>query len=89
MKRRSSMKMETCMLIQKTMLNYDSGDVRRELLALSIDDYIENMKDDRHPDTPDFRVFGKTLNGFQIYIKEKIRSTKGVFAFHFIVQDII
>lgn len=65
------------------MLNYDSGDVRRELLTLSTDDYIENMKDDRHPNTPDFRVFEKTLNGFQIYIKEKIRSTKGVFCVSF------
>lgn len=65
------------------MLNYDSDDVRRELLALSMDDYIENMKDDKRPDAPHFRVFGKTIRGYEIYIKEKIKSSKGVFCVSF------
>ena len=66
-------------------LGYSSEDVKRELGLLKLSDYIENIKDDKHIDSSDFRVFGKEIQGRQIYIKEKIRISKKIFcvSFHF------
>lgn len=66
-------------------LGYGSEDIKRELSTLEVSDYIENVKDDKHTDSPDFRVFGKEIQGYQVYIKEKIRLSKKIFcvSFHF------
>lgn len=66
-------------------LGYNSEDIKRELSLLNVSDYIENIKDDKYIDSPDFRVFGKEIQGRQIYIKEKIRTSKKIFcvSFHF------
>jgi len=66
-------------------LEYDSKDVRNELLNLEATDYIENIKDDKHLSSPDFRVFGINVNGREVYIKEKLREEFSVFcvSFHF------
>lgn len=66
-------------------LGYHSEEVRRELGTLEVSDYLESMKDDKHTDNQDFRVFGKEIQGYQVYIKEKIRASKKIFcvSFHF------
>lgn len=66
-------------------LEFDSEDVRRVLLSLRLQDYIENMIDNKKIGTADFRVFGVIIDGKEIYIKEKLRAEDKVFcvSFHF------
>ena len=66
-------------------LEYDSRDVRNKLLNLKVSDYIENIKDDKHLSSPDFRVFGICVNGRDVYVKEKFREECSIFcvSFHF------
>jgi hypothetical protein len=66
-------------------LEYDSEDIKRELMNLTVADYIENIKDSKHPGRNDFHVFGKCISGKEVYIKEKLRTNLKVFciSFHF------
>lgn len=66
-------------------LEYDGADIRNTLKTLSLSDYKETMKDIRRPGLADFWVFGKVIEGAEVYIKEKLRSDTHVFciSFHF------
>lgn len=46
--------------------------LRRELLALSVKDYQYTVKDDRYPKRSEMRVFGKTYNDDDVYIKIRV-----------------
>lgn len=66
-------------------LGFDTEDIRDILLNLTAEDYIENMMDSRKSGGEDFRVFGISIAGREIYIKEKLRASAHVFciSFHF------
>ena len=68
-------------------LEFDRHDVRAQLLALRVADYVETMPDDKGPALPPFYVFCRILDARDVYIKIKIRdSARGkVFcvSFHF------
>lgn len=74
---------------ENTMLSleYDTEDVKNELLSLSEKEYIETIKDDKDNNKPPFWVFGKDINKKDVYIKVKIRNkaTNKVFcvSFHY------
>lgn len=74
-----------CTLYTMNELEYDTEDVRHELMNLTVADYIENIKDSRYPDANAFYVFGKCICGKEIYIKEKFKEDLNVFciSFHF------
>jgi hypothetical protein len=55
-------------------LDFDTDDVRDELLSLTARDYLETMKDDKDESRPPFLVFGKDVRHKPVYIKVKIRS---------------
>ena len=65
--------------------------LRRELLTLSVEDYIQTVKDLRFPKRSEMREFGKVYNGTEdVYIKIRVEllsiygSTKTfVMSFHF------
>ncbi len=65
--------------------------LKRELLALSAEDYIQTVKDLRFPKRSEMREFGKVYNGTEdVYIKIRVEllsiygSTKTfVMSFHF------
>jgi len=54
-------------------LGYSIIDVRNALLSLTVQDYSETMFDNRDITGPGFRVFGKSIDKKEIYIKVKIR----------------
>ncbi|MDL2302434.1 hypothetical protein LJC58_08780, partial [Lachnospiraceae bacterium OttesenSCG-928-D06] len=60
-------------------------DLKNELIALTLTDYKENMRDNKRPDSSPFFVFGKCIGGREVYIKEKLRNRTKVFciSFHF------
>lgn len=45
---------------------------KRELLQLSVEDYIETVKDTRFPNRSEMRVFGKRYIGKDVYIKIRV-----------------
>lgn len=57
-------------------LDYDASDIVERLKELSIREYSETLvdKDDTNP--PLLFVFGKNINGKQIYIKLKIKGSQ-------------
>jgi len=57
-------------------LNYNAEDIAERLKELTVQDYSESLldKDDLHP--PVLYVFGKDINGRQIYIKLKIKDSQ-------------
>jgi len=55
-------------------LDYDTEDVKNELLSLTKRDYIETIVDDKDSGRPPFRVFGKLVKNKDVYIKVKIRN---------------
>lgn len=65
--------------------------LKRELLTLSVEDYIQTVKDLRFPKRSDMRVFGKVYNGKDdVYIKVRVEllglygnTTTFVMSFHF------
>ena len=67
--------------------------LRRELLSLSVEDYIQTVKDTRFPKRSEMREFGKVYNGTDdVYIKIRVElldsygQTKTfVMSFHFAV----
>jgi len=54
-------------------LNYTIEDVRNILLSLTVQDYSVTMFDNRDLTGPGFRVFGRSIDKKELYIKVKIR----------------
>ena len=46
--------------------------LRRELTTLTIDEYIETVKDTRFPKKSEMRVFGKVYSSEDVYIKIRV-----------------
>ena len=65
--------------------------LKRELLTLSAEDYMQTVKDIRFPKKSEMREFGKTYNGTEdVYIKIRVEllglygnATTFVMSFHF------
>ena len=65
--------------------------IKRELLTLSVEDYIQTVKDTRFPKRSEMREFGKVYNGTEdVYIKIRVellglygKTTTFVMSFHF------
>ncbi|MCQ2423196.1 MAG: hypothetical protein MJ064_09500 [Lachnospiraceae bacterium] len=65
--------------------------LRRELLTLSVEDYMQTVKDIRFPKRSEMREFGKVYNGTEdVYIKIRVEllgqygnTTTFVMSFHF------
>lgn len=65
--------------------------LKRELLTLSVEDYMRTVKDTRFPKRSEMREFGKVYNGTEdVYIKIKVEllglygnTTTFVMSFHF------
>jgi len=71
-------------------LGYDSEEIREELLTLKISDYIKTVKDRVRPNTPNYWIFSKNINGRDIYIKLKICDVNKIYlmSFHYAVKQI-
>ena len=65
--------------------------IKRELLTLSVEDYMQTVKDMRFPKRSEMRVFGKVYNGTDdVYIKIRVEllgiygnTTTFVMSFHY------
>lgn len=65
--------------------------LKRELLLLSVEDYMQTVKDTRFPNRSEMREFGKVYNGTEdVYIKIRVEllglygnATTFVMSFHF------
>ena len=65
--------------------------LKRELLSLSVEDYMQTVKDVRFPNRSEMREFGKVYNGKDdVYIKIRVellgiygQTTTFVMSFHF------
>ena len=65
--------------------------LKRELLTLSVEDYMRTVKDTRFPKRSEMREFGKVYNGTEdVYIKIRVEllglygnTTTFVMSFHF------
>ena len=65
--------------------------LKRELLTLSVEDYMRTVKDTRFPKSSEMREFGKVYNGTEdVYIKIRVEllglygnTTTFVMSFHF------
>ena len=66
-------------------LDYDTEDVKNELISLTSNEYIETIIDDADSNRPPFWVFGKEIKRKDIYIKVKIKTASSVFcvSFHY------
>ena len=68
--------------------------LKRELLTLSVEDYMQTVKDIRFPKRSEMREFGKVYNGTDdVYIKIRVEllgmygnTTTFVMSFHFAVK---
>jgi hypothetical protein len=54
-------------------LEFDKYDVKDQLLAIAVSDYVETIIDDRDGSLPPFLVFCREIQKRCIYIKVKIR----------------
>ena len=54
-------------------LDYDTSDIVQRLKELTIREYSETLIDKDDPNPPLLFVFGKDINGKQVYIKLKIK----------------
>lgn len=69
--------------------------LKRELLTLSVGDYMKTVKDLRFPNRSEMREFGKVYNGTEdVYIKIRVEllgmfgnTTTFVMSFHFAEKD--
>lgn len=69
--------------------------LKRELLTLTVEDYMQTVKDTRFPKRSEMREFGKVYNGIQdVYIKIRVEllgiygnATTFVMSFHFAERD--
>ena len=73
-------------------LEYDTGDVKEELLSLKISDYVKTVKDRKRPGSSDYWIFLKKIKDRDVYIKLKIHSVNKIhlMSFHytaFAVED--
>ena len=48
------------------------SEVKRELSLLTVEDYIETVKDTRFPNKSEMFVFGKQYSGDYVYIKIRV-----------------
>ena len=70
--------------------------LKRELLSLSVEDYMQTVKDLRFPNKSEMREFGKVYNGKDdVYIKIRVellgmygQTTTFVMSFHFAEQPL-
>jgi len=71
-------------------LDYNSEDIREELLTLKISDYIKTVIDIIRPNTPNYWIFSKNIKGKDIYIKLKICDINKIhlMSFHYAVKRI-
>jgi hypothetical protein len=73
--------------------------LKRELLTLSVEEYIETVKDKRFLNRSEMRVFGKNYHGKDVYIKIRVELINGinssrdnyifVMSFHFSEQSFV
>ena len=69
--------------------------LKRELLTLSVEDYMQTVKDIRFPKRSEMREFGKVYNGTEdVYIKIRVEllgqygnTTTFVMSFHFAEKE--
>ena len=69
--------------------------LKRELLTLSVEDYMQTVKDIRFPKRSEMREFGKVYNGTEdVYIKIRVEllglygnTTTFVISFHFAERE--
>jgi len=69
--------------------------LKRELLMLSVEDYMQTVKDIRFPNRSEMREFGKVYNGTEdVYIKIRVEllglygnATTFVMSFHFAEKE--
>ena len=69
--------------------------LKRELLTLTVEDYMQTVKDTRFPKRSEMREFGKVYNGTQdVYSKIRVEllgiygnTTTFVMSFHFAERD--
>lgn len=69
--------------------------LKRELLTLTVEDYMQTVKDTRFPKRSEMREFGKVYNGTQdVYIKIRVEllgiygnTTTFIMSFHFAEKD--
>lgn len=47
--------------------------LKKELIKLTVEEYIETVKDTRYPDRSDMRVFGKKYQEEDVYIKIRVK----------------
>jgi hypothetical protein len=66
-------------------LEYNSEDIKEELLSLKTSDYIKTVRDKKRPESSDYWVFSKKVKGRDIYIKLKIYSVNKIhlMSFHY------
>lgn len=68
-------------------LDYDADDVIKALDELTVSEYSETLFDQRNDQPPLLFVFGKIIQGKQVYIKVKVKHIKQAFvlcvSFHF------
>jgi hypothetical protein len=66
-------------------LEYNTGDIKEELLSLKTSDYIETVKDRKRPGSSNYWVFLKKIRGREVYIKLKIHSVNKIhlMSFHY------
>ena len=57
-------------------LDYDTEDVVEELKSLTIEDYSESIIDNVADEFKTFYVFGKQINGRDVYIKVRIKQRR-------------
>jgi len=71
-------------------LNYNEADIKEEILALTLRDYIKTVKDIKRAGSPDYRIFSKQINNRDIYIKLKINSLNRIhlMSFHYAIHDL-
>jgi len=67
--------------------------VRRELRILKANEYMETVKDLRHPNLSEFWVFGRRYNEKDVYIKIRVeiiqRNCVFVMSFHFSTRKFV
>ena len=66
-------------------LEYNSEDIREELLSLKTGDYIKTVRDRKRTESSDYWIFSKKVRGRDIYIKLKIYSVNKIhlMSFHY------
>lgn len=71
-------------------LDFESEDVKEEILNLRSSDYIKTVKDRERTKSPDYWIFSKNIKGRDIYIKLKICDINKIhlMSFHYAAREI-